>query len=105
MPSTYNRMLPVRRSSDHRIRRKAFKSVFQHRPVEPEFVYFLTSAQTASAYGITEDTLAADRKSWERDGIGNFAPPVLMEDNTWRYRWCSVTRAEPGNEFIDIFKS
>jgi hypothetical protein len=104
MPSTYNRIVPQRRSSDHRIRRKAFTSVFKYPPVEPEFVYFLTAAQTASAYGITEDSLSADRKSWQRDGTGNFAQPVLMEDNTWRYRWDSVVGAEPGNEFIDIFK-
>jgi hypothetical protein len=93
-----------RRSSDRRIRRRAFKSVYQFTPVEPPFIYFLTTAQTASAYGITEDSLSADRKSWERDGTGNFAPPVLMDDHTWRYRRDSVTCAEPGNEFIDIMR-
>jgi hypothetical protein len=104
MPSTYNRILPPRRCSDRRIRSKAFKSVFKYPPVEPAFVYFLTSAQTCSAYGISEQVLAEDRKSWSQDGTGNFAQPVLMEDNTWRYRWDSVVGAEPGNEFIDIFK-
>lgn len=94
-----------RRCSDRRVRKKAFKSVFQFAPVEPPFVYFLTTAQTAAAYGISDDALAADRKSWQRDGTGNFAQPVLMDDHTWRYRRDSVVgAAEPGNEFIDIFK-
>jgi hypothetical protein len=104
MPSTHTRMLPARRCSDRRIRHKVFRSVFKYQPVEPEFVYFLTSAQTCAAYGISDEALAADRKSWERDGTGNFAQPVLMEDHTWRYRWDSVTCAEPREEFIDSFK-
>jgi hypothetical protein len=104
MPSTYNRMLPPRRCSDRRIRSKAFKSVFKYPPVEPEFVYFLSSAQTCAAYGISDEALATDRKSWEQNGTGNFAQPVLMDDHTWRYRRDSVVGAETGNEFIDIFK-
>lgn len=96
--------LPARRCSDRRIRRRAFKSVYKFTPVEPPFVYFLTTAQTCAAYGISERALAADRRSWERHCTGNFAQPVLMDDHTWRYRRDSVVGAEPGNEFIDIFK-
>lgn len=48
--------------------------------------------------------LAADRKSWSQGGTGNFAQPVVMEDHTWRYRRDSVVGAEPGDEFVDIFK-
>jgi hypothetical protein len=78
--------------------------VYKFTPVEPDFVYFLSSAQTAAAYGISENDLAADRMSWQRDGTGYFAEPVQMDDHTWRYRWNSVTRAEPGNEFVDIMR-
>jgi hypothetical protein len=102
MPS--HTLFQPRRPSDRRIRRRAFKSVYKFVPVDPPFVYFLTTAETCAAYGISEDTLAADRPSWERHGTGNFAQPVLMNDNTFRYRRDSVVGAEPGNEFVDIMR-
>ena len=93
-----------RRSSDRRIRRRAFKSVYQFAPIEPRLVYFWTSAETAAAYGISEHTLAADRKSWQREGTGNFAQPMKMDDGTFRYHRDSVVGTEPGNEFIEIMR-
>ena len=67
-------------------------------------VYFLTTAETCAAYGVPESMLVAERKLWQLSGTGNFAQPVLMDDNTWRYRRDSVVGAVYRNEFLDVMR-
>jgi hypothetical protein len=45
-------------------------------------------------------------RSWKTTGFtsGTGPRPILMDDNTYRYRWDEVTNAQPGEEWLDIFR-
>ena len=73
------------------------------RRVLPPDVYFLSSAQTATALGVSRATLARWRKVWKRDGVGPGIEPIHLASRVVRYRVDDL-RCFPGT-FLDRMRA
>jgi hypothetical protein len=88
------------------VHRRAFKSIFKHQPKEVPFRYYLTSEEVRDAYGIDREEQLRWTASWKRNGFqhGTGPRPFPQGDGTYRFLWDEVTNAQPGEEWLDIFK-
>ena len=83
--------------------RKHRRSVRLRRRVLPPDVYFLSSAQTAAALGVSKASLARWRAVWKRYGHGPGIEPVYLASRLPKYRIDDI-RCYPGT-FLERMKN
>jgi hypothetical protein len=88
------------------VHKRSFHSDFVYPPKPLPFVYYVDSKSCREYFGITRETQLLWVASWKSTGFtsGTGPKPILMEDGTYRYEWNEVTNAQPGEEWLDIFR-